>query len=147
MHRRKFYSSTKMRRRNPPPCKRLRFIFDREWQPLVRLEEYHASGLGIIAARQLVEEQRQQHYTAQPNQPDPYWRWDGRLVYDWLQTLRKSGSTSATELYEDFIRWAGEWENIDPDEFTQTRWGRLMNDWVSKRRTNQGVVYDGVSLP
>ena len=137
----------KMRRRNPPPSKLLRCIFDREWQPLVRLEEYHASRLGITAARKLVEQQRQQHYAVQPNQPDPYWTPHGRLVFDWLQTLRKTGSTSATELYEDFIRWAVEWEDIDPAEFTQTRWGRIMNHYVSKRRTNQGVVYDGLSLP
>jgi len=139
---------TKMRRRIPPPAKRLRFIFDDEWQPLVRLEEYHASGLGITAARKLVEQQRQQHYAAQPNQPDPYWTPHGRLVFDWRQTLPRSfGCASATELYEDFIRWACEWEGIDPAEFTQTRWGRIMNRYIPKRRTNRGVVYDGVSLP
>ena len=138
----------KMRRTIPPPHKRLPFIiFDDEWQPLVRLEELYRSGLGKTAVRQLVEEQRTLHSAAQPKQPDLYWRWDGRLVHDWLETLRKTGSTSATELYEDFVRWAGEWSNIDPAEFTQTRWGRIMNHYVSKRRTNQGVVYDGVSLP
>lgn len=148
MRRTKFYSSSiKMRRRNPPPSKRIRFIFDREWQPLVRLEEYHASGLRIIEARKLVEQQRTQHYAAQPNQLDPYWTPHGRLVSDWLDTLRKTGSTSATELYKDFIRWASEWEDIDPAEFTHTRWGRIMNNWVPKRRMNHGVVYDGVSLP
>jgi len=136
-----------MRRTIPPPRKRLRFIFDREWQPLVRLEEYHASRLGITAARKLVEQQRQQHYAAQPKQPDPYWTPHGRLVYDWLQTLAQSGSAGSTELYKDFIRWAGEWAGIGPKDFTQTRWGRLMNYWIPDRRTNCGIVYDGVSLP
>ena len=131
---------------NNSTCNNLRFIFDDEWQPLVRLEEYHRSRLGITKARELAEEQRQQHY-AQGSNRDPHGTWHGRLVSDWLDTLLKTGSTSATVLYEDFIRWAREWEGIDAAEFSQTRWGRLMNEWVAKRRTNQGVVYDGVSLP
>ncbi len=126
----------------------LRFIFDDEWQPLVRLEDLYRSGLGKTAVRKLVEQQRQLHFAAQPNHPDPYWTPHGRLISDWLETLPRSfGCASATELYEDFIRWARDWEDIDPVEFTHTRWGRLMNDWVPKRRTNRGVVYDGVSLP
>ena len=136
----------KMRRTNPPPHKRLRFIFDDEWQPLVRLEEYHRSRLGIVKARELAEKQRQLHY-AQGSNRDPHRTWHGRLVSDWLDTLPKTGSTSATVLYEDFIGWVGEWEDIDPADFTQTRWGRLTKGWVPWRRTNQGVVYDGVSLP
>ena len=126
----------------------LRFIFDDQCQPLVRVEELYRSGLGKTAVRQLVEAQRKLHYAAQPNQPDPYWTPHGRLVFDWLQTLPRSfGCASSTELYNDFICWAREWEGVNPPEFTHTRWGRLMNHWVQDRRTNRGIVYDGVSLP
>lgn len=134
-----------MQRTIPPPHKRLRFIFDDEWQPLVRLEEYHRSRLGITKARDLAEEQRQLHY-AQGSNRDSHGTWHGRFVFDWLQTLPQNGSTSATELYEDFLNWMSEWTDADPAEFTQTRWGRIMNHWVSKRRTNSGIVYDGISL-
>ena len=128
----------------------LRFIFDDEWQPLVRLEEYHRSGLGITKARELAEQQRQQHckQLSDKSAGDPYWTPHGRLVFDWLQTLPRSfGCASSTELYNDFICWAGEWAGVDPADFTQTRWGRLMNRWIPDRRTNRGIVYDGVSLP
>ena len=140
---RKATSSTQMRRTIPPPSKHVRFIFDEEWQPLVRLEEYHQSGLGITAARKLVEQQRAFHYKAEPNKSDPFWTPDGRLVYDWTQTLSRKGSARATELYLDFLRWA----ELKPDEFNQTKWGRLMLHWTHKRRRGQGIVYVGISLP
>ena len=124
----------------------IRFVFDNQWQPLVRLEDYHRSGLGITKARELVEQQRRQ-LQANGATRDPYHTWHGRIVADWLDTLPTSGSTSATMLYEDFIRWAVEWENVDPADFSQTMWGRIMNGCVTKRRTNSGIVYDGVSLP
>ena len=99
--------------------------------------------MGIRALRQLAEEQRQVHYSAEPDKSDPYWTPDGRLVYDWLQTLPRKGSAPARKLYLHFLRWA----SVEEEIFTETRWGRMMLPRVVKRRTNGGIVYEGISLP
>lgn len=136
-------------RRTRSPCP-IRFVFDGESQPLVRVEDLFRSGLGKTAVRKFVEQARQRHYDAQssPAAGDPYWTRHGRLVSDWSQSLPQVGSANASELYNAFIRWAGEWEpQFDAADFSQTRWGRIMNYWYRKRRTSAGIVYDGISLP